>query len=322
MRLFLCALLLALAPSAGHAQDRMESYAALHAQDVRLAVIAERILEANLPLCRNTMPLTGMILHSQDQYRDPIPDWFDGGPLAVSSIIPGAAADLAGFQSSDAILAINGTPIADLEITDEQPLRDFAFAALAADENSGTLALSIKREGQTLDLPLEANQGCRVLVEVLADNDEIARSDGRVLQISYGMAIKLSDKQLAAVFAHELAHAVLEHRRRLTEAGVATGFFGEFGRNRRLQRIVEEEADLLSVHLLHNAGFDPQIAPGFWHSEEGRSFDSGIFRSGRYASPNERAEMMSEEIAGFLKGHAEVSLASHLTQKRDMPFPD
>ena len=38
-------------------------------QDLRLAGIAERLLGANRALCRLEMPLTGMVLHSRDQYR-------------------------------------------------------------------------------------------------------------------------------------------------------------------------------------------------------------------------------------------------------------
>ena len=43
--------------------------AQLNEQDVRLAGIAERMLAANRALCRQEMPLTGMVLHSRDQYR-------------------------------------------------------------------------------------------------------------------------------------------------------------------------------------------------------------------------------------------------------------
>jgi hypothetical protein len=41
----------------------------LLAQDVRLAAVAERLLGANRALCRQMMPLTGLVLHSRDQYR-------------------------------------------------------------------------------------------------------------------------------------------------------------------------------------------------------------------------------------------------------------
>ncbi len=161
-----------------------------------------------------------------------------------------------------------------------------------------------------------------MLVEILTTNERRARSDGRVLQISYGLASELDDSELAVVVAHELAHVVLEHRRRLSEAGVVGGLLGEFGRNRRLTRTVETEADRLSAHLLANAGYDPAIAASFWLSDAGRLVSRGILRSRAYPSRRSRAELIEEEIALHLQGNEGTSLAEHLLAARDLPFPD
>jgi predicted Zn-dependent protease len=64
--------------------------------------------------------------------------------------------------------------------------------------------------------------------------------------------------------AHELAHNVLEHRRRREEAGVRSGMMGGLGRNARVFRAQEVEADRLSVYLLDRAGFDVDAAARFW----------------------------------------------------------
>jgi predicted Zn-dependent protease len=157
-------------------------------------------------------------------------------------------------------------------------------------------------------------------VEIRAADSLDARSDGRVIQVNYGLALAATDAELAVVFAHELGHLVLEHRRRLEAAGVEKGFFGEFGRNQRLNRQVEVEADRISVHLLANAGYDPAIAPAFWRSKLGRRAGGGILRSSTYPSAEGRARQLEREIADFLAGGSGPSWPGHLLARRDAPF--
>jgi len=322
MQRLLAFLLLVLAlqvPSPVFAQqpDPME---ALRVQDFRLLRIAERMMRANAPLCLDTMPLTGLLLHSADQYAQSNPEWFANGSLSIAGVLPGSPAALAGIQQDEAIIAIGGTAIAALPEPDENPLRDAAFALLAEQPGESPLALTIRRDGGDQTLSLSVPYGCRALVEILTENGTTARSDGRVIQISYGLADRLNDDQLAVIFAHELAHAVLRHRVRLEEAGVRGGLLGEFGRDRRLGRQVEVEADLLSPHLLANAGYDPDIASRFWRSEAGDALGGGIFRSRVYPSRTRRAEAIEQEIARYLAGNQLPSTAEHLLRLRDQPF--
>jgi predicted Zn-dependent protease len=119
---------------------------------------------------------------------------------------------------------------------------------------------------------------------------------------------------LAVIVAHELAHSVLAHRRRLAAAGVSKGLLAEFGRNGRLNRQVEREADRLSVHLLRNAGYDPQLAPTFW-DKRGRQLGS----SGIHDSPKQRARLMRDEIATIPSDAPRPFLPPMLTL-RDQPL--
>ena len=159
-------------------------------------------------------------------------------------------------------------------------------------------------------------------------NDEVAAAperewtrDGERVLVEPARAFDgPTDDELAVIFAHELGHLVLEHRRRLTEAGVEKGFFGEFGRNRRLNRQVEEEADRMSAHLLANAGYDPAIAPAFWRSKLGKRAGGGLFRSGTYPSPGARAGLVETEIATYLGSPLPPDHAAHLLAARDAPF--
>jgi hypothetical protein len=279
------------------------------------------MLAANAPLCREHMPITGIVLHSSDQYREGLAlGAFANGPIAVEAVVPGSAADDAGVEPGDALTAINGATTSTLSRQDDAPLRDSAYSALARLPGGSQFEIAVRRAGQDRTLRLAAPPGCRALVEILSRNAIGARSDGRVIQVNYGLAAAADDNQLAVVFAHEMGHLVLEHRRRLQAAGVEKGFFGEFGKNRRLNRQVELEADRIAVHLLANAGYDPAIAPAFWRTSLGRRAGGGLFRSSTYPSPEARAELAEGEIAEFLAGRARPSYPAHLLSQRDAPF--
>ena len=290
-------------------------------QDVRLAAVADRLLAANRELCRQEMPLIGMVLHSRDQYRgDVAGDAFANGSIAVAGVLPGSPAASAAVQAGDAIAAIGELQTSAMTRVGEAPLRDSAFAALADQAAKRPFTLTLVRGGEQRVLSFDAPNGCRALVEIRAADSLDARSDGRVIQINYGLALAASDAELAVIFAHELGHLVLEHRRRLVAAGVEKGFFGEFGRNQRLNRQVEVEADRISVHLLANAGYDPVIAPAFWRSRLGRRVGGGLLVSSTYPSAEARAQLIAREVAEYLGGGAAPSYPGHLIARRDVPF--
>lgn len=301
--------------------EASDSLQLLLVQDVRLAAVADRMLAANDSLCRQHEPVTGMVLHSSDQYRaDVAGASFANGRLAIAAIVPGSAADRAGLAAGDGIVAIADQPTQGLASAEGEPLRDAGYAALAELAGPAGFDLTIVRGGQERTVSVAAPRGCRALVEIRSLNALNARSDGRVIQINYGLAAAASDEELAVVFAHELGHLVLEHRRRLAAAGVEKGFFGEFGKNQRLNRQVEVEADRMAVHLLANAGYDPAIAPAFWRTTLGRRAGGGLLRSSTYPSPEARARLVEEEIARYLAPGAGPSYPGHLLERRDRAF--
>jgi Zn-dependent protease with chaperone function len=293
---------------------------ALVEQDVRLAKIAERMLGANRELCRQHMPLTGLVLHSEDQYgRAAAGDAFANGRVAVAAVVPGSPAS-AMLAPGDAIAAIGPTRTDTLVAEGEAPLRDKAFELLAEQPDGAPLALTVTRGGREQAVTIDVPTGCRALVEIRATSGINARSDGRVIQVNYGLAAEATDDELAVVFAHEMGHLVLEHRRRLSSAGVEKGFFGEFGRNQQLNRQVEVEADRIAAHLLANAGYDPAIAPRFWRSSLGRRAGGGLLRSSTYPSAEARAQLIEREIAEYIGAGAAPTWPGHLLARRDAPF--
>lgn len=305
---------------AQHSPAQSNALSALVEQDVRLATIAERMLAANSSLCRQHMPLAGLVLHSQDQYGKAVAgDAFANGRIAVAAVIPGSPASAA-LTPGDAISAIGSTRTDTLVVEGEAPLRDATFELIAEQPEGSPLSLTVARAGQERPVTLDVPTGCRALVEIRATSGINARSDGRVIQVNYGLATEASDDELAVVFAHEMGHLVLEHRRRLSSAGVEKGFFGEFGRNQRLNRQVEVEADRIAAHLLANAGYDPAIAPRFWRSSLGQRASGGLLRSSTYPSAEARAQLIEREIAEYIGKGAGPTWPGHLLSRRDAPF--
>jgi hypothetical protein len=293
---------------------------ALVEQDVRLATIAERMLGANRELCRQHMPLTGLVLHSEDQYGHAAAgDAFANGRVAVAAVVPGSPAS-AMLAPGDAIAAIGPTRTDTLVAEGEAPLRDKAFELLAEQPDGAPLALTVTRGGREQAVTIDVATGCRALVEIRATSGINARSDGRVIQVKYGLAAEATDDEMAVVFSHEMGHLLLEHRRRLSSAGVEKGFFGEFGRNQQLNRQVEVEADRIAAHLLANAGYDPAIAPRFWRSSLGRRAGGGLLRSSTYPSAEARAQLIEREIAEYIGAGAAPTWPGHLLARRDAPF--
>ena len=293
---------------------------ALVEQDARLATIAERMLGANRDLCRQHMPLTGIVLHSRDQYGAAVAgNAFANGRIAVAAVVPGSKA-AALLAPGDAIAAIGPTWTDTLVADGEAPLRDSAFELLARQPDGAPLELMVVHDGREQAMTLDIPSGCRALVEIRATSGLNARSDGRVIQINYGLAAQATDEELAVVFAHEMGHLVLEHRRRLSSAGVEKGFFGEFGRNQQLNRQVEVEADRIAAHLLANAGYDPAIAPKFWRSSLGRRAGGGLLRSSTYPSAEARAQLIEREITEYIGAGPAPTWPGHLLARRDTPF--
>ena len=298
------------APLQAQTQGPMD---ALEIQDVRLASIAERMMRANDGLCRQHMPLTGMLIHTRDQYRSDPGTAFANGPVAVEAVVPGSASAQV-VRAGDALVAVGAVRTDSLHAEAPAPLRDAVFWALADTPADRPVSLTIARAGMEEALTVNAPPGCRALVEIRSGNGKNARSDGRVIQIDYGLAAAANDDQLAVIFAHELGHAVLEHRRRLGAARVSKGFFGEFGKNGKLNRQAEIEADRMSVHLLADAGYDPRIAPAFWRSPLGRRVGNGL--SFVYPNAEARAKLLDDEIANHMN---DMGLNELLAQ-RDRPF--
>ncbi|GEM71742.1 M48 family metallopeptidase [Sphingomonas aquatilis] len=312
------------APAVAADPDTAATFDALRQVDGRMAAIAYRLTTANAPLCRSLAPTPGWAIHSLGQYDPALRDQARASfgfetPIAVEAVVPGSAAAKAGVRAGDSIVSVDGRPIGS-----GAPGKDASSAAsdAAVEQIAGLpadrpLAVELMREGRTRTVTIPASPGCRSAFEVLLGPGMTASADGRIVQIGVRFFERYNDDEVAVVVAHELSHNILRHATRLEAAGVKRGLLSEVGRNGRLFRLTEDQADLLGAYLLRNAGYDPQIAVRFWR-EHGGDVDGGLFRSRTHPSSSARAKALEAAIATMPAGHG--FYAPPLAAEADRPL--
>lgn len=286
-----------IAAGSASAQANRPSLAELQQADLRVATIGLRLLTANAPRCNRQMPATGLILHSLAQYgaasRDlALATWTFPRAVSIEAIVPGSAAARAGLQPGDGLVGIAGAalPESPIQGTPSSALRDAADERIASLPAGSSVQLTVSRSGQEFDVVLDAPPACRTRLEVVSGSSVRARSDGKVIQLGEQFAAQLDDDAIAVALAHELAHTILDHRQRIAALEQAKR------PTRSAARQFEDEADLLSLHLLALAGWDPAIAPRFMR-REGRRFDPLFSGQSKHRSGKDRAQRMEDEIA-------------------------
>lgn len=302
--IFVAFLMLAMAlPAQAVPQTLGPSYfEALRDVDRRLATIGYRLATGNVALCRDRQPVAGVALHASDQYgsdsRTAVTRVFGfAAPIAVEALVEGGPAARAGLIENDGVVAIGSLALPPPTTgSPTSATRDAAVAILADRLAADPVRWTIVRAGTRREIVVPASPGCRSAFEVLLGRSMTASSDGRIVQIGVRFFERYRDDEVAAVVAHELAHTILRHRTRLEAAGVTWGLLAEVGKNRRLFRQTEEDADRLSVTLLRNAGYDPASGPAFW-CDHGGDVDGGLFRARTHPSSKLRAAAMTAEIA-------------------------
>ena len=314
---------LLLSPVPAAAQMSEGSLEALRSVDLRLATIAYRLTTANASLCRDLQPTPAWALHAVDQYDDatrPAARKVFGfaAPVAVEAVVAQGPAARTGIAPDDALVAIAGAPLSGPGKGQGSATRDAALARIAAQPADQALSVTIRHQGADRTVTIPASPGCRSAFEVLLGPGMAATSDGRTVQVAVRFFERYDDEQVAVIVAHELAHSILRHRVRLEAAGVKWGLFSELGRNGRLFRRTEEEADRLGAVLMRNAGYDPEAAPRFWR-EHGGDVDGGLFRSRTHPSSSARATLIQAELDAIPKDAGPI-YRPPLLDSRDTPL--
>ncbi|MCK8457228.1 M48 family metallopeptidase [Sphingomonas faeni] len=319
-------LLLTAAAPAKDAAPAPGFFEALRAADLRLATIAYRLTTANAPLCDRLQPQVGMPIHALTQYgpgtRDAAAAAFGfESMIGVEGVVAGGPADRAGVVANDSLAAIGdlvlpGLPAAN--VPENAASRDVAEAAIADTPLRQVLRLTVLRRGQRQSIAVTPVTGCRSRFEILLGSGLDASADGSVVQIGERFFDGYTDAEIAVVVSHELAHNILRHRARLDSAKINRGLLAELGRNGRLIRETEDQADLLGIYLLANAGYDPMSAPSFWRSKGGM-VDGGLFRSRTHASSKARADTL-EAVARSIAANPVRPIIPPVVATRDVPL--
>lgn len=293
-------------PASVRATAPNASVAGSRTDDMRVTAIGHRLAVANVDLCADRQFLPGFVLHDVSQYGAADREaairtyGFEAGP-GVLALVPGGPAERDGLRLDDILVSVGGASLPRAERLG----RDGSFeqmerilAALDQAFADGRAELGIRRGGQTISISIQAAPGCASRFQLIAGRSINARADGRYVQVTTAItSYAANEQELAAVLAHEFAHNVLRHRIRLDAAGIRRGFLGNFGRNARLVRDTEEEADRLGVYLLDRAGYDPEAAVRFWSRLGRRGLN--VFGSPTHGSWRRRIEMIQTEIAAI-----------------------
>lgn len=302
-------------------------FGVLRTADTRLATIAERLTTANVELCDQRQPALGMVLHSLRQYRES--DWPTikrvfafRTPVSVEAVVEVGAAQSAGVAANDGIVAIGDEALPTSATEAAKPAttdRDRALSIIDAAPAGQPLTIAFDRNGEIMRRTLNPRAACRSRFEIVIGNGFDAQADGAIVQLGEKFFEGMSDEEIAVVVSHELAHNILHHRARLDAAGISRGIAAEFGRNARLIRETEDQADQLSVYLLANAGYDP-LAPGsFWRKWGDKMGLEGIFRSRTHSSARSRATAM-DAIAASITPDTRRPIVPPLIATRDKPL--
>jgi hypothetical protein len=289
----------------GFAQTAAEplSMDSLRALDTKVATIGHRLAVAGTDLCSDRQWLSGFVVHDASQYARPLREemiralGLDRGPGVLALAVDGPAAR-AGLRPDDVLLAADGAPLPAEDRPSDRGTFDHGERILEALDRAfadGRAELAILRGPEPMRFEVVAEQGCASRFQLVLSRRLNAWANGRYVQVTTRIAEYVrDDDELAAVLAHEFAHNVMRHRLRLDEAGVARGFFGNFGRNARLIRETEAEADRLSIYLLDRAGYDPEAAVRFWSRFGPRGLS--LLESPNHPHWRQRIAMFREEI--------------------------
>lgn len=292
--LLLTALLSPLPARAQAAEDRMQvQLHRLQAEDARLQSLGWKLARANAPFCASVTPATGLLLADVRNFSRPDPvrrALGIAGDIAVEAVADGSPAQAAGLRAGDEVMAIGGAATSQLpqvpagDYTRLEGLHAAIEAALAA---GGSIAIEVAAPGAgSRSVTIAGQPACRSRFELLDDAGH-AGADGSKVRIGRGiLAENPGEGEAAGLVAHELAHNILGHRARLAA----------LGRTSLAIRETEREADRLSVWLVANAGYDPQVAVSFM-AGWGPRHDKGIFRAPTHDGWRDRVALMQAEAA-------------------------
>jgi hypothetical protein len=255
--------------------DTQASLLALQRDDQRVADTAWRIASRNSDICPKLWGAIGVSLQHVSQYepayRAAAQTAFglDDNYPSILAVAAGSPASAAGLKPNDTLRAVNGADLADKSQSKKSAARydavSAAMTALEALPEQRVAILSIERGGERLEVSVTPQNVCRSRVELAPGNAVNANANGLVAQISGSLVDWVeSDDELALVMAHEMAHNLLDHPKKLSEKSSLSGLATSLGLSGKAQRQMELDADRVGIIMAASAGYNYKIAPDFW----------------------------------------------------------
>lgn len=292
----------------------------LRASDYRVQEIVYRLGAAGRAYCPEPFPVSGLAFHhladydGEDRAHMVAIYGIDRG-TGILSVIANSPAARAGLVAGDVIVAVNGAALpspapaaAERDRDRRRPLTVAAEVAIEEQLRRGPARLDILRQAQPLTVTLAAEPGCPALGRLARSGQDNAFADGRyTIMTTDFLGFFRSDDELAVALAHELAHNILRHPQQLEAQGVPNGALRHIGRNARLVRATEIEADRLSVRLLAAAGFDLDAILPFWRRVHGR-LDSRLAIISAHPGRRAQERYINEVLAEVRRAQAPAPL--------------
>ncbi|WP_298190950.1 M48 family metalloprotease [Novosphingobium sp.] len=259
----------------------------LQRDDALVQTIGWRLSHANAAFCTRAAPATGLLLGDVQTFADPAAAraaYGLSGDIAVAAVAAGSPAEAAGLAANAVVAAVEGTPVGP------PPARgnwDRVWALQARLEQAaaqrGEVALTLA-DGRAVTVPAAPSCGVRFILDDAKDNAGATRSQVRIGRRALDQ-LGRDEAMIAAVLAHELAHAALDHETLL----------GPGQRPTAAVRRTEREADRLSVWIMANAGYSPEAALRMIRLITPRGLL--VIPGASHGKASTRAREMAEEIA-------------------------
>lgn len=312
------------APPASVPRDMREAFEAARNADMQLARIGWRLALSNVALCDRQEAGLGLQLHTLDQFQGEVRaaakvHFGFTSDVAVEGVLSGSPADRAGLRADDSLVRIGAVRFNALRgapgTTDRLVASQLAVASLPL---NAPVEVEASRGGKPLRFIVRPVPVCKSRFELRLASDFRASADGTMVQVSSAFFDAYPEQNVAAVLAHEFSHNILHHRDRLDARSVNFGLLSGFGASVKYFRQTEIQADLLSVYLLANAGYDPKVSIAFW-KQFGPSKAGGIFRTRSHPHWRDRIATLDAEI-GKIATRGERPIVPTLLAERDRPL--
>jgi predicted Zn-dependent protease len=241
-----------------------------------------------------------------------------GEELRVVQVLEGSGAQRAGVQRGDALLSIAGKNIP------QGPQAEIEAARLVAPllKQTTEVDVQVQRNDAPITLKVALTTACAYTVDIGNAPHVNAYADGRRIMVTAGLLAEVSDQELAAILAREIAHNVQQHaatmQTRATMASIIdtllpprpdlSGFAGSAGL-KVMDEKLDQEADRIALYMLARAGVNPTVAIDTLE-RLARRYPATVLNSYTALHPwtEERKRQMAETVTEIRKKQASKKL--------------